>query len=192
MLAINDSGYGALFSPLTNGWRLINTNGSPKVNIGSGCIAGWTGTELFLYGHSRDSGETTGGLYHPANGTWRAASTNNGPQFVYYSSGRTGVWTGTEWITYDGGMGWQARLIAYNPQMDAWRPCSTVGQSPAPEGSGFFWTGTEVAEVKPRESPSGGATVFLYQPATDSWRSFESLTPTLAYVYDSFNPNPCS
>ncbi len=78
-------------------------------------IAGWTGTELFLYGNSRtDYEEMVGGLYHPANGTWRPASTTNGPR----SFGLNGVWTGTEWITY---------LFAYNPQMDAWRPCSTVG-----------------------------------------------------------------
>ena len=194
VLAIGDSDsgqfYGALFSPLTNGWRLIDTNGNPQVRMETSTvlIAGWTGTELFLYGNSRaNPGEMAGGLYHPANGTWRPASINNGPQ-LGDGSGRTGVWTGTEWITYayDGEMAWQARLFAYNPQMDAWRPCSTVGAPWSDMSYGFgslFWTGTEVAEVISRGSDgtgSGGATVCLYQPATDSWRSFESLTPSLA------------
>ena len=187
VLAIGDSDsgqfYGALFSPLTNGWRLIDTSINPHVYMDS-AIVGWTGSEVFVYGASRiNSGTMSGALYHPANRTWRAASTNNGPQFVY-SSGRTGVWTGTEWITYESGTGpW--RFFAYNPQMDAWRPCSTVG-APSPgmaDYGSLFWTGTEVAWVSWRGSGgttiSGGATVSLYQPATDSWRSFESLTPSL-------------
>lgn len=190
VLAIGDSDsgqfYGALFSPLTNGWRLIDTNGNPQVRMETytPLIAGWTGTELFLYGNRRaNPGAMAGGLYHPANGTWRPASTNNGPQ-LGDGSGRTGVWTGTEWITYESGTGpW--RFFAYNPQMDAWRPCSTVGAPWSDMSYGFgslFWTGTEVAGVISRGSGgtgSGGATVSLYQPATDSWRSFESLTPSL-------------
>ena len=187
VLAIGDSDsgqfYGALFSPLTNGWRLIDTSINPHVYMDS-AIVGWTGSEVFVYGASRiNSGTMSGALYHPANRTWRAASTNNGPQFVY-SSGRTGVWTGTEWITYESGTGpW--RFFAYNPQMDAWRPCSTVG-APSPgmaDYGSLFWTGTEVAWVSWRgpggTTISGGATVSLYQPATDSWRNFESLTPSL-------------
>ena len=173
VLAIGDSDsgqfYGALFSPLTNGWRLIDTNGNPQVlmETSTALIAGWTGTELFLYGNRRaNPGAMAGGLYHPANGTWRPASTNNGPQSA---DRRTGVWTGTEWITYESGTGpW--RFFAYNPQMDAWRPCSTVG-APWPgyaDYGSLFWTGTEVAWVSWRGS--GGTTISGGQPSLSTSR----------------------
>ena len=185
---------GALFNPATNGWRLINTNGHPQVDMRS-AVVGWTGAEVFVYGVSHPSTSPrsgSGGLYHPGNATWRAASTNNGPSFGGISAKRA-VWTGVEFIAFFTSSDFTglSRFHAYNPQLDTWRPCSTNGMPAITDGPinpvpRLFWTGTE-AGIVVRLAGDGGASsplkaaVYLYHPASDTWRSFVSDTPKLSF-----------
>ena len=189
---------GALFSPETNGWQTINTDGAPNIYIEEGTIIAWTGSELFLYGKSRtNSGTMRGGLYNPTNGTWRAVSTNNGPQSFGYTGNtrRRAIWTGTELVGYvqsGDPFNSPSRFHAYNPQSDTWRPCSTKGMppleynptSPTSDAPNLFWTGSEIGMVFRQITSVNPTTVYktavyLYQPQTDSWRAFLTDFPTI-------------
>lgn len=174
---------GALFSPATNGWRLINTNGNPQVDMNL-AIVGWTGTEVFIYGTSRvnlGAGAMAGALYHPGNATWRAATTNNGPRFGGANRTRTlCLWTGVEFIgrVASSDFAVPSRFHAYNPQLDAWRPCSTIGMPALGYDSSHFWTGTEVGMVVQQGMPNPyKVAVYFYHPVSDSWRSSVSDMP---------------
>ena len=163
---------GALYSPLTNGWRPMDTNGMPQVERDA--AIGWTGSELFVYGKSATNfNSAVGGLYSPASNTWREVSTNGGP---VGSSGHQWVYTGTELIGFS-----LSRFHAFNPQSNSWRPCSTNGMpSPTQIDNGamtkppkLFWTGSEVGMAIAKEtSPTQrSVAVYLYHPQADSWRT---------------------
>lgn len=177
---------GALFSPATNGWRLVNTNGNPQVSMDS-AIVGWTGTEVFIYGASRTNLSTmSGALYHPGNATWRPATTNTGPRFTAGPTRNSTIWTGSEFIGFVASSDFAvpSRFHAYNPQLDAWRPCSTNEMpalgAPGATVSTLFWTGTEVGMVgRQGVTPSTKTVVYLYHPGADTWRSFTSDTPAI-------------
>jgi hypothetical protein len=176
---------GALFSPATNGWRQINTNGHPSVFMDSG-VVGWNGSELLVYGASQTNfGGMAGALYNPASSTWRPASTNNGPRFNGGPTRNRVIWTGTEWIGYftSATPTVPSTFHAYNPQTDSWRRCSTNGMpnlfAPGSAVPNYFWTGTEVGMVMQIGATTRRTAVYLYQPATDTWRSFLSAEPAI-------------
>lgn len=176
---------GALFSPATNGWRRINTNDHPSVAMDSG-VVGWNGSELLVYGASQTNfGGMAGALYNPASSTWRPASTNNGPRFDPGSTRKRVIWTGTEWIGYFASfdIAVPSAFNAYNPQTDSWRRCSTNGMpnlfAPGSAVPNYFWTGTEVGMVMQIGATTRRTAVYLYQPATDTWRSFLSGEPAI-------------
>ena len=176
---------GALFSPATNGWRRINTNGHPTISMDSG-VVGWNGSELLVYGASQTNfGGMAGALYNPANSTWRPASTNSGPRFNGGPTRNRVIWTGTEWIGYftSATPTVPSTFHAYNPQADTWRRCSTNGMpslgAPGNMVPNYFWTGTEVGMVMQIGATTRRTAVYLYQPATDSWRSFLSGEPAI-------------
>jgi hypothetical protein len=176
---------GALYSPLTNGWRPMNTNESPQTD-GKTAI-GWTGAELLVYGPSLTNlNSSLGALYNPTSNTWRAVSTDGAP---IGSSGHQWIYTGTELIGFVLNSSptevVKSRFYAYNPQSNAWRPCSTNGMPdssifyPSPTGSApkLFWTGSEVGlavsyTVGGDLSPK--VAVYLYHPQTDAWRSIKN------------------
>jgi len=173
---------GALFSPATNGWRQINTNGHPNVRMDSGAV-GWSGSELLVFGVSNTNFNMAGALYNPATGSWRPVSTNNSPRF---SNRNRLIWTGTEWIGFytSSEPFVPSAFSAYNPQSDTWRRCATNGMpSVGMPGVGFpnyFWTGAEVGMILQLGMTTKRTAVYLYQPTTDTWRSFLSSEPAIA------------
>jgi len=187
---IENSFVGALFSPATNGWRQINTNGHPNVRMDLGAV-GWSGSELLVFGASiTNFNNVAGALYNPATGSWRPVNTNNSPRFIRNSL----IWTGTEWIGFflSSGTTVPAGFYAYNPQSDTWRRCATDGM-PSLDGASatttipnYFWTGAEVGMILQLGTMTKRTAVYLYQPTTDTWRSFLSSEPAIG----SFNGVP--
>jgi hypothetical protein len=92
---------------------------------------------------------TTGSNY------WQPTSTVNAP---YLTQGNTVVWTGTEMIVWQGGVGGR-----YNPLTDTWQQTSTTG-TPA-WGNTAVWTGTEMIVWNGMDATGG-----KYNLITDSWQ----------------------
>lgn len=180
----------ALFNPATNGWRRINTNGHPQIFIDGSASLGWNGTELLVFGASATNfGSRAGGLYNPATESWRPASTNNSPR----GNNKRVLWTGTEWIGFytSSDFSVPSAFNAYNPQSDTWRRCATNGMpSLGAPGMGipnYFWTGAEVGMILQLGTTTKRTAVYLYQPTTDTWRSFLSSEPAIASGITDFS-----
>jgi N-acetylneuraminic acid mutarotase len=161
---------GAVYDPAGDAWRKL-----PEGPLGprEGYASAWTGDELLIVGGTLGDGFATpvAAAVTP-EGHWRALPALNAmraliPSGVVWDGDRayiTGLWfhcpelgsscTDADWV-----------VLAYDPATDA---LETLDVPTTPLGLRVVgWTGREVAFV------TGGtrSRIFLYDPATDAWRS---------------------
>src|ERR1043166_7966883 len=100
----NHFGDGALYDPVTDTWRPMNSDGAPTAR--SQMISVWTGKEFIVWGgrgdgtNSYDHPFNDGARYDPETDSWKpiAECPELGPRYD-----AAAVWTGTEMIVWGGG-----------------------------------------------------------------------------------------
>ncbi len=161
--ANGDLGDGAAYSPATDAWRPLPTNGTPSPR--SPKVAVWTGTELVVWGSDR--GASDGAAYNPAANAWRPLPTVGAPPGGYPASG---VWGGTDLLVWVGG-GVGAR---YTPATNTWAPLATA-EAPGPRaGASAVWDGAAMLIWGGARAGAGTSQIPLntgaaYDPATNTW-----------------------
>lgn len=139
----------------------------------NGHHAHWTGTEMIIWGGTRNSLLHTASRYDPATDSWTPVSTLNAPPA---SDGATTVWTGVEMIVWGGYLGsYRNTGNRYNPATDSWQ-VMTVSGAPAPRmNHSAIWTGSEMivwgGGLGSSRLTSGGR----YDPATDAWSALSEV-----------------
>jgi hypothetical protein len=118
-----------------------------------------------------------GGRYDPVLDQWQPMSLDGAPRSRLDG---TVVWTG-ELVLVWGGSSWgvpwpgvSAPGAAYDPELDLWRPISTVDEPEERFGHSAVWTGSEMliwgGGARGDMRSSGGT----YSPAEDRWRPLPS------------------
>ena len=167
------------YNPSTDRWREAPTLGVPTavgaavVGVG-GKIVVWGGVDATV-NWNRMIGD--GAVYDAATDRWTPMATQNAPgprsnTIAFAARGQAFLWGGTDNKTdslgdltafRDGAM--------YDPTRDVWTPISTAN-SPVravdglwveEQGLVYLWAG--------KDSP--GATLWSYNPATDTWAAFD-------------------
>lgn len=165
---VND---GARYSPTTNTWTPLATNGAPYRRSRHSAV--WTGAEVIVWGGSLagfGQKSMSGSRYNPATDSWIPIKGGESPRPRYQ---HTAIWTGTEVIVWGG----QSPIDyyndggRYNPATGTWRELSTVN-APSPRiDHTAVWTGSEMiiwggaAEEIGGSMDSGGR----YDPVSDTW-----------------------
>ena len=148
----------------------------------------WTGSGMIVWGGrltQSGSPTATGAIYDPANGSWRAISTNLAPRA---RENHVAFWTGTEMIIWGGRGGSTAKEFKsladgarYNPTTDTWSPM-TSAPTPALTGQSALWTGQELIIWGGVQPAAGTLGIIIelqgpfsnigwkYNPTTDTWR----------------------
>ena len=130
----------------------------------------WTGSEMIIWGGSRDGTPfNTGARYTPSTDSWTATSQTNVPEARTY---HTAVWTGTEMIIWGGTSGstYYNNGGRYNPTTDSWTATSNVSAPNARAVHTAVWTGDEMIVWGGYSIPGGDVnTGGRYNPITDSW-----------------------
>ena len=180
---------GDRFSLATGAWTPMSTDGAPPGIVTPN--SAWTGDAMLVqYG-------AQGGRYYPATDSWLPMSSAGAP------SANLAVWTGTEFIVWNGG---GAR---YRPAVDQWFPMASAG---APSSAEFLlWTGSRVLTWSrgshcPPFNPAIADVGALYDPFTDHWfanapaneyrKSAEGIwagheAVLLGGYFDAYNNNIC-
>ena len=191
------SNLGGLYSPATDTWSAINTNGAPSLAVDGG---GFTGSEVVLRGSSclpQQSGDPVpgpviGALYNPATDTWRNMSTVNAPTTTNGTDVVLGekvvCWGGAPYVagqTYGQSPTQPSELTnsgaVYNATDDTWTAMSTTN-APSPRsgmvalamrGKMFIWGGTDGTTNSLGEQNyfhDGG----IFDPETNTWTPINS------------------
>jgi N-acetylneuraminic acid mutarotase len=191
---------GGIYSPVSNTWQPINTNGVPSARQGH--FAAWSGTQMIVYGgtHTTEKGQsyvlTDGARYNPDTRTWtRTATPPLGPMI-----GASMTWSGTELIlwggaSYEQGTQFEISLstyygpfhnsgLRYNPATDQWRslaytPCGRLGHSTIWTGKEMIvWGGSPSRNASPQYGilNSGGK----FNPNTGKWQPISTLNAPTA------------
>jgi hypothetical protein len=167
-------GRGAIYDIASDTWRktpvlpleLVRRNRETSVRAGEQVIF-WGGTRRshnFADGWSVDvsSGAATALPAAPIAGRFD----------------HTAVWTGREMLVWGGNVDGRGALsgqegerplndgAAYDPKKRSWRVLAASSFTGSAEHGDAVWTGTEMIVLK-------GRTTAAYDPATDSWRSFD-------------------
>jgi len=171
---------GALYSPDSDDWRPMATDGAPSERAGASVV--WIGTRLFWWGGIPSGiGEggppstplADGGLYDPETDAWSTVAPAGAPS-ARFAAGA--VWNGAEVILWggedvslpDGQLVYLSTGARYDPAFDRWQPISDLGSPIANAAVFVAWTGNRLlvfdyfAEGPDRD---GG----LYDPSSDSW-----------------------
>ncbi len=169
---------GGRYDPSSDTWKTIPTEGAPSRRAWNTLL--WTGKEMLVWGGANATKVLNdGGRYNPATGSWRPISTDGAPS---PRGSHVFVWTGKEMIVWGGSARELGALgdyfengARYNPEMDTWKPISTIN---APKGrvlATAVWTGTEMilwGGVNDAQTGAGNrfvGTGARYNPATDTW-----------------------
>ena len=99
-VASGSSSSGGIYDPSTDSWTTLNVTNAPT-NAVNGV---WTGSKMLVWGNSTD-----GGLYDPVTNTWTKVEGSGTIPPV----GSKAVWTGTQMITNQGGVG--GEIIGLSP-----------------------------------------------------------------------------
>ena len=182
--------YGGIYNPRTDTWKAITRKNAPSMRSNSQAV--WTGNAMIVWGGQTTSnsyGDNTGGIYYPANDTWKPMSTLNAP------TGRrqfTSCWTGKEFIVFGGVERPNNMTITpfialnnggkYDPITDTW---TSIDSGPFEPFIGYssIWTGVEfvffgggafdsrMGSVNPIISQSNYRNSGVcYNPNTGNWR----------------------
>lgn len=177
-----DPGTGLFYNPSTDRWRQAPTLGEPTAQWGA--VVG-LGGRIMVWGGVQSDGTGnnsvlvgSGAVYDAITNKWTPMETQNAPgpraetMIALAARGQAFLWGGTDYkrdslgeltAFRDGAM--------YDPIRDLWTPISTAN-SPVKAVDGFWaeeqglvylWTG--------QDSP--GATLWTYNPATDTWANFD-------------------
>lgn len=86
---------GGGYSPATNAWNPLPTDGAPAARADHGAI--WTGTQLIVWGgfDRENIALKNGGIYTPTHRQWHSLPLQNAPEA---RGGHTAIWTGQELI----------------------------------------------------------------------------------------------
>ena len=139
-----------------------------------GHVAGWTGTELILWGGERPGRAPEGAAYDPDTDRWRRIARSP----LDNRSGAASAWTGRELLVWGGinADGLLADGAAYDPAADRWR---TLPAAPIAGRVPFAttWTGHELVVVGIRGygRAHGVTDAAAYDPEADRWRMLPPL-----------------
>jgi hypothetical protein len=153
---------GGRYNPDTNTWVPTSTIGAATPR--SQHTAVWTGTEMIVWGGSRDTsgGPGSGGRYDPATDTWTGATSDVGAPDARVE--HHAVWTGSVMIVW-GGIPFLNTGGRYDPLSDTWAPTSTLGAPAGKDGQSAIWCGTAFIVWGGNFTNTGGR----YDPVTDTW-----------------------
>jgi N-acetylneuraminic acid mutarotase len=141
---------GARFDPTTNQWTAMSTTNAPPSLCGfvwTGAVSVWTGIDVLFFGQYSGDPQVSGFRYRPATDTWSTLPRGDPCD----RNEATGVWTGSEFITWGGGtyVGCSTpfnsrRGYRYRPATDTWAPMTLTGNPTQRERVGAVWTGSEM------------------------------------------------
>lgn len=184
--AVVTYGDGAIYSPSSDSWSPIASQGAPSPRTSPFAFA--TETEVFVWGgaQTRPNGDWRlaavwdGAAYNVATGSWRPLDRSGAP------SARLGaaiVATGTDMLVWGGGDDANNPLRdggVYHLATNTWDPMETAGAPTARWDAVSLWTGSEMLVFggmgcTGRDS-SGAYSVcndsgFAYDPAKRRWRT---------------------
>mgnify|MGYP003332469423 CR=1 FL=1 len=173
-----NSAVGGLYSPASNTWREVSTNGGPVGSSGHQWV--YTGTELIGFSLSRFH------AFNPQSNSWRPCSTNGMPSPTQIDNGAMTkppklFWTGSEvGMAIAKETSPTQRSVAvylYHPQADSWRTIADNSISIYP-GSPTFppqWTGNSALFYLPVTNGDIYNTLVL--------RPFRFTPPKTLYFY---------
>jgi len=180
----NFIGDGKRYFPANNTWSNVTATGAPSARSRHSAV--WTGTEMLVWGGAIATGMTVtnnGARYNPATDAWTAMAA--APVGFTNRADHVAVWTGTEMLIWGGSTNANLNLgiprsdgARYNPTSNTWTPMSSVN---APTGRALalgVWTGTELIVwggfLGHTNNNSNLNTGGRYNPATDTWTSFDT------------------
>jgi len=170
---------GGRYDPVTDSWTPTTTIWAPGAREDHTAV--WTGSEMIVWGGSRDydpdsptEHKASGGRYDPATDSWTTLSTADVPEARQHHSA---VWTGDEMIVW-GGESWrwtgsnvqeESPLDTgghYSPQSDTWWPTSEFDAPRDRADHSAFWIGDEMIVWGGRDPGvlDGGG---IYGPSSD-------------------------
>ena len=175
---------GGRYAPSSDSWKSITAAGAPSKRCCHTLV--WTGKEAIVWGGCNATRALNDGArYNPSHDSWKPISADGAPS---PRLGHVAFWTGKEMIVWGGTTRetdtqgtYFENGARYDPQMDTWRPMSTLG---APKGRVIgtaVWTGTEMIvwgganDAQAQEGAAGFdpnryiGTGARYNPATDTW-----------------------
>jgi N-acetylneuraminic acid mutarotase len=143
------------YTPATNTWLSGNT---PNMLAGRVLhTAVWTGSEMIVFGGSRNIGNAytfydNGARYNPSLNSWTSIKSTNSPPARYY---HTAIWTGSEMIVW-GGFNGADTGGRYSPVTGLWTPIGpfTINGASLTYHTAV-WTGTEMIIWGGRYSNTG-------------------------------------
>jgi N-acetylneuraminic acid mutarotase len=170
---------GGRYNPATDTWAPMSTAGAPSPR--RDMAFAWTGSEFIVWGgisvSSGGEALNDGARYDPATDTWQRLPVSDASG----GADAMAAWTGTEMITWDGGLpsligsdGFPTKtptLRLYDPVTDSWRATSSLCEPYLGAGEMHaHWTGSRLF-VWNNNSDNG----YFYDPASDSWAAIDSL-----------------
>lgn len=147
---------GVIYDPARDRWDGIATENAPEPYAGRRTVE-WNGNEVMVWGGSPESS----GRYFVAVDAWQSF-----PEPAFALGAGPSVWTGTEFIVWDGRTGG-----AFDPITNTWRELQRVDAPVGVTTPQAVWTGREMIVI----GEDGGA---HYDPANDTWTP---VTPNNAY-----------
>jgi N-acetylneuraminic acid mutarotase len=174
-------GDGARYSPASNTWTRVSTNGAPSPRRSH--VAFWTGSEMIIWGglSPLEGFANNGARYNPATDSWTPIASVGAPLGCYYPAA---AWCGNEMIIWGGQINGTPTYAndgaRYNPQTDTWTVVPTNGAPSARYVLPAVWTGTEMI-VWGGVSYTPGYVSYTYfgngarfNPTTNGWASVQT------------------
>ena len=153
-------------------WQAADSTWGPPPRDGHAAV--WTGTEMIIWGGSREYWyveDLPGGRFNPETGRWRRINENGAPR-----AEQGAVWTGRDMIVWRN-EGTGAPPARYDPRTDTWSSLTDRGIPPVWYGESVTWTGTTLVvwggmSAQTRTVVNTGA---RYDPAADAWTPMSTL-----------------
>lgn len=161
-------GNGARYSPVSNTWRPLPSEGAPGSRTGH--TAAWTGERMIIWGGREMPAYEVfndGSIYNPGSDTWTPIPFSyDAPQARMYHAA---VWTGSEMIIWGGHTDASGILLntgaRYNPATGVW---TSTTQDNAPGKRMFWrpdlgiWTGSGMLVCAGSDYPTSLDSTYLY------------------------------
>jgi len=177
---------GGRYSPTTDTWQTVSTNGPNAPQARGLHGATWTGSEMIVWGGEVYSGNShydvdTGGRYDPVADSWANVTTTNVPAA---SEDHGAVWTGTELLVWGGeDYDFRDQLMAslrsgarFNPTSNQWQAMPPAGMPDPRTAFNTAWTGTDLIVWGGQVSQLFTNTGYKYRPASNSWSPISSAS----------------
>jgi hypothetical protein len=187
-----DPGTGIFFNPSTDRWRQAPTPGEPTAQWG---VVVGLGGRIVVWGGVQSDGKGAnqmvvgnGAVYDAATDSWTPMASQNAPSpraesiIAFAAQGQAFLWGGTDykWDSLGNVTAFRDGAM-YDPIRDLWTPISTAN-SPVRAVDGF-WVEEQGLAYLWAGQDSPGATLWTYNPATDTWATFDvSDLPALQAV----------